>query len=86
VISGDRFTAADRAAYLEAWSQPGALTGGLNWYRAAGVGRRLVTARPREASVTRAADRALPTLVVWASATTRSSPATSTGSSVSFRI
>src|SRR4030095_1667692 len=34
----DRFTAADRAAYLEAWSQPGALTGGLNWYRAAGVG------------------------------------------------
>src|SRR6266478_1916571 len=33
---GDRFTAADRAAYLEAWSRPGALTGGLNWYRAAG--------------------------------------------------
>ncbi len=24
----------DRAAYLEAWSQPGALTGGLNYYRA----------------------------------------------------
>ena len=23
-----------RAAYLEAWSQPGALTGMLNWYRA----------------------------------------------------
>jgi pimeloyl-ACP methyl ester carboxylesterase len=35
---GERFTAADRAAYLEAWSQPGALTGGLNYYRAAGVG------------------------------------------------
>src|SRR5437879_1648924 len=28
---GARFTAADRAAYLAAWSQPGALTGGLNW-------------------------------------------------------
>ena len=35
---GERFTAADRAAYREAWSQPGALTGGLNYYRAAGVG------------------------------------------------
>ena len=29
---------ADRKAYVEAWSQPGALTGGLNYYRAAGVG------------------------------------------------
>ena len=27
-------TDADKAAYIEAWSQPGALTGGLNWYRA----------------------------------------------------
>lgn len=30
----DVMTDADRAAYLEAWSQPGALTGGLNYYRA----------------------------------------------------
>jgi epoxide hydrolase 4 len=29
---------ADREAYVEAWSQPGALTGGLNYYRAAEVG------------------------------------------------
>ena len=28
------FTEADRAAYLQAWSQPGGLTGGLNYYRA----------------------------------------------------
>jgi pimeloyl-ACP methyl ester carboxylesterase len=28
------FTERDRLAYVEAWSQPGALTGGLNWYRA----------------------------------------------------
>src|SRR2546428_1141152 len=35
---GERFTAVDRAAYLEAWAQPGALTGGLNYYRAAGAG------------------------------------------------
>jgi pimeloyl-ACP methyl ester carboxylesterase len=28
------FTEEDRKAYLEAWSQPGAITGGLNYYRA----------------------------------------------------
>ena len=32
------FSEADKQAYLEAWSQPGALTGGLNYYRAARVG------------------------------------------------
>ncbi len=32
------FNEDDRKAYLEAWSQPGALTGGLNYYRAALVG------------------------------------------------
>jgi len=30
----DVMTEADRAAYVEAWSRPGALTGGLNYYRA----------------------------------------------------
>jgi len=28
----------DRKMYVDAWSQPGALTGGLNYYRASGVG------------------------------------------------
>ena len=32
------FNEEDRKAYLEAWSQPGALTGGLNYYRAARIG------------------------------------------------
>lgn len=32
------FTEEDKQAYLTAWSQPGALTGGLNYYRAAEVG------------------------------------------------
>jgi pimeloyl-ACP methyl ester carboxylesterase len=32
------FTEEDKKAYLEAWSQPGALTGGLNYYRAARIG------------------------------------------------
>ena len=32
------FTEDDKKAYIEAWSQPGALTGGLNYYRAAKIG------------------------------------------------
>lgn len=32
------FNDVDRRAYLEAWSQPGALTGGLNYYRALPIG------------------------------------------------
>lgn len=32
------FTEDDCKAYIEAWSQPGALTGGLNYYRAARIG------------------------------------------------
>ena len=64
---GDRFTAADRAAYLEAWSQPGALTGGLNYYRAAGVGppgRDGAPARTFAGDVGWLTVR-VPTLVIW---------------------
>jgi pimeloyl-ACP methyl ester carboxylesterase len=59
------FTEADKKAYLEAWSQPGALTGGLNYYRAAQVGppsggqtsaNTLATAMPKIS---------VPTLVIW---------------------
>jgi pimeloyl-ACP methyl ester carboxylesterase len=32
------FTEEDKATYIKAWSQPGALTGGLNYYRASRVG------------------------------------------------
>ena len=32
------FTEEDKKAYIGAWSQPGALTGGLNYYRAAHLG------------------------------------------------
>jgi pimeloyl-ACP methyl ester carboxylesterase len=31
---GEAATEEERRAYVDAWSQPGALTGGLNWYRA----------------------------------------------------
>jgi pimeloyl-ACP methyl ester carboxylesterase len=40
LTSGDiptAFTDEDRERYIEAWSQPGALTGGLNYYRAAAL-------------------------------------------------
>ena len=59
-------TAADRAAFVKAWSEPGALTGMFNWYRA----MRIV---PPKEGVAPAAevynDDALtvrvPTLVIW---------------------
>jgi epoxide hydrolase 4 len=34
-VPPDYFTDADRAAYHAAWAQPGAITGGVNYYRAA---------------------------------------------------
>jgi pimeloyl-ACP methyl ester carboxylesterase len=37
-VLGSSVTAEDTAAYVDAWSQPGALTGGLNYYRASGIG------------------------------------------------
>ncbi len=37
-LKNGTFTEDDKKAYLEAWSQPGALTGGLNYYRAAQLG------------------------------------------------
>src|SRR4030095_2126411 len=37
-VLGSNPSKVDEEAYVEAWSQPGALTGGLNYYRAAGVG------------------------------------------------
>ena len=37
-VTNGYFTEQDCKAYLEAWSQPGALTGGLNYYRAAHIG------------------------------------------------
>jgi pimeloyl-ACP methyl ester carboxylesterase len=58
-----------RAGYLEAWSQPGALTGMLNWYRASP----LLVPKPGEAVDPAAAIRLdpaqfrvrMPHLVVW---------------------
>ncbi len=62
------FDEADRRAYIDAWSQPGALTGGLNYYRAS---RLLAPApgTPPPASElvldTAALTVRVPTLVIW---------------------
>ena len=60
------FTAEDRQAYIAAWSQPGALTGGLNYYRASRVGppsggEQARTFEPGARSM----DVRVPTLVIW---------------------
>jgi pimeloyl-ACP methyl ester carboxylesterase len=61
------FSEADRLAYVEAWSQPGALTGGLNYYRAAKIGPPSGTGD--EASRMKlnfpSLDVKAPTLVIW---------------------
>src|SRR5713101_3372701 len=61
------FSEADRRAYVEAWSQPGALTGGLNYYRAAKIGP--PTGAGDEASRMKlnfpSLDVNAPTLVIW---------------------
>ncbi len=70
---GDRvwkeiFTDEDRRAYLDAWSRPGALTGGLNYYRAAGVGPPAGESQPPEGRFGMDPERLMvrvPTLVIW---------------------
>ncbi|MGP7795389.1 alpha/beta fold hydrolase [Sphingomonas sp. CLY1604] len=58
---------ADKAAYLDEWSQPGAMTAMLNWYRASGV---VVPAMDEEPPRPAFLDRPFPpvtqeTLVIW---------------------
>ena len=60
-------TDADRQMYVDAWSQPGALTGGLNYYRAAGIGPPPPAgdATPRAAEPIPPLVVRVPTLVIW---------------------
>ena len=59
------FTEADKQAYIAAWSQPGALTGGLNYYRAANLGPPSpdLPAAPPVDSANMVVK--VPTLVIW---------------------
>ena len=66
LLRSGAFTAEDERAYIEAWSRPGAITGGLNYYRANRTG----PAAPGEAPANFAVDPAMltvrvPTLVIW---------------------
>ena len=60
-------SAADRAEFVKAWSQPGALTGMFNWYRAMRMDPPKEGAAPPAAEIYD--DEALmvrvPTLVIW---------------------
>ena len=62
-LFGNLLTNADAAEYGKAWSQPGALTGGLNYYRAARLGP------PESGGASSAPPSAtkvsVPTLVIW---------------------
>jgi pimeloyl-ACP methyl ester carboxylesterase len=64
LVAGGHLTEEDCRAYLEAWSRPGALTGGLNYYRAARLGPR--SPRGGEAAAAAALPAVtVPTLVIW---------------------
>jgi pimeloyl-ACP methyl ester carboxylesterase len=68
LLARGAFTEADRRAYLEAWAQPGALTGGLNYYRAARVGPPAPDGPPATGPGGEPAGDTLvrvPTLVLW---------------------
>ncbi|HXG91570.1 MAG TPA: alpha/beta hydrolase [Blastocatellia bacterium] len=62
------FTEQDKKAYIEAWSRPGALTGGLNYYRAARVGPPASADDKDAGNFAKALpslDVKVPTLVIW---------------------
>lgn len=68
----ENFTDEDRQAYLAAWSQPGALTGGLNYYRAAKLGppangneAASVAEMQKSFAVAPSLMVKVPTLVIW---------------------
>ena len=59
------FTEADKEAYIAAWSQPGALTGGLNYYRAANLGPPTADAPAAPPADPINMVVKVPTLVIW---------------------
>ncbi len=67
VLTWNDITEQDRKAYLDAWSRPGALTGGLNYYRANHTGPPAPGDIPK--AITSINPAALmvkvPTLVIW---------------------
>ena len=66
-ITQGYFGPEDREAYLQAWLQPGAITGGLNYYRAAHAGPPAGPEQRAEelAAQVKALRIEVPTLVIW---------------------
>ncbi|NVM44176.1 MAG: alpha/beta hydrolase [Candidatus Lokiarchaeota archaeon] len=63
------FTEDDKQVYIEAWSQPGALTGGLNYYRAGGLkppsqGEKIESLTDKQLELSPVMIN-VPTLVIW---------------------
>ena len=66
-LKDGHITEADKQEYLQAWSQPGAVTGMLNYYRAAKMGPPVApgeTARSFETGIKNPIVK-VPTLVIW---------------------
>ncbi|MGH2923686.1 MAG: alpha/beta fold hydrolase, partial [Solirubrobacterales bacterium] len=65
--AGARLGEREWAAYREAWSRPGALRGGLNYYRAAGMGEQVAAGGVPEEYLAKITSRTIdvPTLVIW---------------------
>jgi pimeloyl-ACP methyl ester carboxylesterase len=62
------FNEEDRKAYLEAWSQPGALTGGVNYYRVSRVTPNPIGTQATQEGPSRDLNSLtvrVPTLVIW---------------------
>lgn len=62
------FNEEDRRAYLESWSQPGAISAGLNYYRAAPLGPEVIQGRQEAHDFfpgTNSWVLEVPTLVIW---------------------
>jgi len=68
------FSEEDRRQYVQAWSQPGAITGGLNYYRAARIGPPAPGAAPVEGLPANLTVN-VPTLVIWGEKDTALLPA-----------
>jgi pimeloyl-ACP methyl ester carboxylesterase len=64
---GAQLSDAERAVYHEAWSQPGALRGGLNYYRAARMGEQVAAGGVPEEYASKITSQtvSVPTLVIW---------------------
>jgi epoxide hydrolase 4 len=64
---GAALSDAERAVYHEAWAQPGALRGGLNYYRAARMGEQVAAGGVPEEYARKLTSQTVevPTLVIW---------------------